>query len=290
MKSRTAVTAAAIAAGLAASLLSGRLGVPLVPSLGVVMAARSDDRAITRAFRSVLNRDPSDWELRRYRSLMEDNDWRESDIERDLRERTDYQRYSTNRRGMQPERIIRRAYQDILGRDPDAEGLRTYRSKMIDEGWTEADVRNALRQSDEYARGSATSFRTSSADRIIRRAYQDILGREPDADGLATYRRNIIERGWDEQDVRTALRKSPERRVTGGRPADSGINGGIVRGASVSDAQATDMVRRAYQSILGRDPDPDGLASYKAKLLREGWTEADVAKALRNSPEYRSKH
>ncbi len=289
MKSRTAVTAAAIAAGLAASLGSGR-ALPLVPSLGVVMAARSDDRAITRAFRSVLNRDPSDWELRRYRSLMEDNDWRESDIERDLRERTDYQRYSTNRRSMQPERIVRRAYQDILGRDPDAEGLRTYRSKIIDEGWTEADVRNALRNSNEYAGGSAGGFRTSSADRIIRRAYQDVLGREPDPEGLATYRRNIIERGWDEQDVRTALRKSPERRVTGGRPADSGISGGIVRGASVSDAQATDMVRRAYQSILGRDPDPDGLSSYKDKVLREGWTEADVAKALRNSPEYRSKH
>ena len=289
MRLRTAVTAGAIAAGLAASLGGAR--VPLVPSLGgVVLAARSDDRAITRAFQSVLNRDPSDWELRRYRSLMEDNDWRESDIERDLRERTDYQRYSTNRRGMQPERIIRRAYQDILGRDPDAEGLRTYRSKMIDENWTEADVRNALRQSDEYARGTATSFRTSSADRIIRRAYQDILGREPDADGMATYRRNIIERGWDEHDVRTALRKSSERRATGGRPADSGINGGIVHGASVSDAQATDMVRRAYQSILGRDADPDGLASYKAKILREHWSEADVAKALRNSPEYRSKH
>jgi len=191
---------------------------------------------------------------------------------------------------MQPERIVRRAYQDILGRDPDAQGLRTYRSKIIDEGWTEADVRNALRNSDEYAGGSAGGFRTSSADRIIRRAYQDILGRDPDAQGLATYRRNILERGWDEHDVREALRKSPERRVTGGRPADSGIGSGVVRGASLSDAEATAIVRRAYQSMLGRDPDPDGLESYKAKILREGWTEADVAKALRNSPEYRSKH
>ena len=290
MRLTTAVAGAAICAGLAAGLAPGARA-PLAPSLdGVALAASSDDRAITRAFRDVLNRDPSDWELRRYRSLMEDNGWREADIRRDLRERTDYQRYSTSSRGMQPERIVRRAYQDILGRDPDAEGLRTYRSRIIDEGWTEADVRNALRNSDEYAAGSASTFRTSSADRIIRRAYQDVLGREPDAQGLATYRRNIIERGWDEHDVREALRRSPERRVTGGRPADSGISGGIVRGASISDAQATDMVRRAYQSILGRDPDPDGLSSYKAKVLREGWTEADVAKALRNSPEYRSKH
>src|SRR5262249_43310269 len=108
-------------------------------------------------------------------------------------------------------------------------------------------------------------------------------------------RRNIIERGWDEHDVREALRKSPERRVTGGRPADSGISSSApVRGAAaarpVTDAEATDMVTRAYRSILGREPDPGGLASYKDKVLHQAGWEADVAKALRNSPEYRSKH
>jgi hypothetical protein len=287
MRLSTAVAGATICAGLAASAATVGARVPLVPSLtGVALAASSDDRAIQRAFQDVLKREPRDWELRRYRTLMEDNGWREADIRRDLRERTDYQSYSTNR-SMQPERIIRRAYEDILGREPDADGLRTYRSKMIDQGWTEADVRNALRQSDEYAASGAGSFRTRSADRIIRRAYQDILGREPDPQGMDTYRRNIIERGWDEQDVREALRKSPERRVTGGRPVDSGISSARY---AVSDAQATDMVVRAYRSVLGRDPDPEGLASYKAKVMRDHWTDSDLTKALRSSPEYRSKH
>jgi TorA maturation chaperone TorD len=299
MKLSTAVVAgAALYAGVGAFLGASGAGVTLAPPSGGVALAQdtySEDQAITRAFRSVLNRDPSDRELRRYRVLMEDNGWREADIRRDLTSRTDYQRYSTNRRGMQPEGIVRRAYQDILGRNPDAEGMRTYRSKIIDQGWTEADVRDALRRSDEYAGGGAGGFRTSSADRIIRRAYQDILGREPDAAGLATYRRNIVERGWDEQDVRNALRQSAERRVTGGRPADSGLSGGglsggAARSATLSDAQAADIVRRAYQSILNREPDEGGLNDYKARILRDGWTEADVAKALRNSPEYRSKH
>jgi hypothetical protein len=291
--STVVVAGAALYAGLGALVGASGAGVTLAPRSGGVALAQdtySEDQAITRAFRSVLNRDPSDRELRRYRVLMEDSGWREADIRRDLSSRTDYQRYSVNRRGMQPEAIVRRAYQDILGRNPDAEGMRTYRSKIIDQGWTESDVRDALRRSDEYAGSGAGGFRTSSADRIIRRAYQDILGREPDAEGLATYRRNIVERGWDEHDVREALRKSPERRITGGRPADSGLSGGTVRGANLSDAQATDIVRRAYQSILNREPDEGGLNEYKARILRDGWTEADVAKALRDSPEYRSKH
>ena len=234
-----------------------------------------EEAAITRAFRSVLNREPTSSELRRYLTLMEENNWTEADVRRDLASRTDYQRYSTNRRGMRPEAIVRRAYQDILGRDPDPEGMRTYRSNIIDRGWSEQDVREALRNSPEYASGPA---RTASADRIIRRAYQDILGREPDPSGLETYRRNIIERGWDEQDVRAALRHSQERRD-------------VVRGQrTLSDAEASDIVRRAYLSVLSREPDANGMRDYKARILNDRWTEQQVVNALRNSDEYRSKH
>jgi len=233
------------------------------------------DSQIRQAFRSVLNREPTNSELRRYRVLMEDYNWNESDIRKDLKDRPDYQRYSTNR-SMRPETIIRRAYQDILNREPDAEGMRVYRSNILDRNWTEQDVREALRNSPEYASGA---FRTASADRIIRRAYQDILGREPDPSGLETYRRNIVERGWDEQDVRQALRRSDERR-------------GVVRtqNVTINDATASDIVRRAYLSVLNREPDSSGMRDYKARILRDRWTEQQVIDALRNSDEYRSKH
>ena len=228
-----------------------------------------EEDAVRRAFRSVLNREPTNSELRRYKGLMEDERWTEADVRRDLTSRTDYHRYSTNR-GMKPESIIRRAYQDILGRDPDPQGMSTYRSNIIDRGWTEQDVREALRNSPEYQTGPA---RTASADRIIRRAYQDILGRQPDPEGLDTYRRNIIDRGWDEQDVRTALRRSQERHD-------------VVRGQrAVSDAEAEDIVRRAYQSVLKREPDASGMREYKARILNDRWTEQQVVSALRSSPE-----
>jgi TorA maturation chaperone TorD len=246
-------------------------GAAALRGLAPMLYDREDD-AIRRAFRSVLQREPTGSELRRYRNLMQDENWTEADVRRDLGSRTDYQRYSTNRHGMRPDAIVRRAYQDILGREPDPEGLRTYRSNIIDKGWSEQDVREALRNSPEYASGGA---RTASADRIIRRAYQDILGREPDPSGLETYRRNIVERGWDEQDVRTALRRSQERHE-------------VARGQrSMSDAEAEAIVHRAYLSVLKREPDASGMQEYKARILNDRWTEQQVVSALRSSQERR---
>ena len=98
--------------------------------------------------------------------------------------------------------VIRRAYQDLFGREPDAGGLRNYRGLMIDQGWTEQMVRDHLRHSDE--------FRRDGVDKIIRRAYLDVLGREADPSGLNQYRKAIIDKGWTEGDVRDDLRRSEE--------------------------------------------------------------------------------
>lgn len=98
--------------------------------------------------------------------------------------------------------IIRRVYQDLLNRAPDAGGLRNYRGLMIDQGWTEEMVRDHVRHSDE--------FRRESVDKIIRRAYLDVLGREVDPSGLNQYRKAIIDKGWTEGDVKDDLRRSAE--------------------------------------------------------------------------------
>jgi uncharacterized protein DUF4214 len=262
---------------LAAGVVSSAAALaPAGGRMPLLLVHETYDPAIERAFWAVLSRPPSDYELRRYRILMQANDWTEADVRRDLRERTDY-RAVRGRRGVTAEAVVQRAYQDILGRDPDPNGLRNYTGKIVNEGWSEWDVRNALRRSDEYAAtgGAATRFRTASADRIIRRAYLDILGREPDPAGLESYRRNILEEGWDEYDVRRALIRSPERRQ---------------KRVAVSAQAAEDMVRRAYRSVLNREPDASGMAHYTSKVLYEGWNEDDLVHALRDSDEYREKH
>jgi hypothetical protein len=50
------------------------------------------------------------------------------------------------------ERIIGRAFHDVLGRAPTGADVRHYRSLMIERGWDERAVRDALRRTAEYRR------------------------------------------------------------------------------------------------------------------------------------------
>lgn len=261
---------------LAGFILSAGYGGPAIAQQTLLPQIGGADAAIQRSFRAALGRAPSPVELMRYRALMIRNGWTEQDVRQDLGARTDYRKYR-NDTGTRPTAAVRSAYQDILGRDPDAEGLRNYRQKIVHEGWSEQDVRDDLRRSDEYA---STERRTASADRIIRRAYLDVLHREPDPEGLATYRREILENGWEYHDLRQVLARSQERRE----------NRTAVRGAAVRDTDAAGMVRRAYLAVLNREPDDVGMRDYSAKILREGWTERQVAQALRDSEEFRAKN
>jgi hypothetical protein len=59
----------------------------------------------------------------------------------------------------QAQRIVRRAYRDILGREVDATGLRDYTDAMVNRGWSEADVRRALLNSPERARMMGYRYR-----------------------------------------------------------------------------------------------------------------------------------
>jgi TorA maturation chaperone TorD len=247
-------------------LTAAAVGVQALVLGGLASPAAADwrEEAIVEAFEDVLDREPSDRELRRYLSRMEEDGWTERDVREDLEERPDERRHS--RRGYEdPDEVIRRAYDDILHREPDQEGLRLYRSRMIDDDWTERDVRDALRDSPEYG-----ERRRESAEKIVRRAYEDVLEREPDARGLASYRDKILNEGWDEHDIREALRKSPEHRQQG----------------QMSREQAEEIVKRAYQEVLGREPDA-GSRSYVDQVLKDHWTEEDVARELRKSDEYR---
>ncbi len=239
----------------------------LLTNLASSLSAEQDDLAIKRAFNDVLRREPTDRELRKYRTFMQEDHWSEADVRDDLRGRGDHARHSSQS-SADVERIIRRAYDDILHRPPDAEGLRTYRSRMIDDGWTESQVREALRKSPEHGQRAV-----ESADKIVRRAYQDILKREPDRTGAVTYRNRILNDGWDEHDVREALQRSPEYREQNTMTRD----------------KAEQIVRRAYESVLGREPDAAS-RGYVDRVLREHWNEEDMARELRHSDEYRSKH
>jgi hypothetical protein len=54
-----------------------------------------------------------------------------------------------------------------------------------------------------------------------------------------------------------------------------------------SDREAEAMVRRGYQSVLGRNPDPEGLRSWTRQVMNRNWNQRDLEFALRQSDEYR---
>ena len=107
------------------------------------------------------------------------------------------------------DRIVRRAYQDLLGREPDEAGLRQYRGRMLDDDWDEDQVRNSIRQSPEYR--ERTTMTRAKAEEIVRRAYLSMLRREPDA-GAEGYIQRVLRDRWSQEDVERDLRKSAEYR------------------------------------------------------------------------------
>jgi len=109
-------------------------------------------------------------------------------------------------------------------------------------------------------------------DRMIRRAYQELLGREPDPQGFVLYRNHMLNDGWSEDRVREALRTSPEFMAKGG----------------MTVAKAQEIVRRAYLEVLKREPDPAS-QGYVDKVIRDHWSQQDVERELRKSDEYRKK-
>jgi len=82
----------------------------------------------------------------------------------------------------------------------------------------------------------------------------------------------MLRDGWSDDKVRQSLKSSPEFAQKGGMTAE----------------KAREVVRRAYQSVLKREPDPAS-QTFVEKVLVSGWSQQDVENELRKSDEYRNK-
>jgi len=131
---------------------------------------------------------------------------------------------------------------------------------------------------------------------FLRAAYMHLLRREADPSGLENYRRQLAG-GCSREQVVLELATSPE-----GHQADASLPGlaDLVRRQLAAVAMpevhhVNDLlplrpevfVRAAYQAVLGREVDPEGLALY-TDLLAQGWSRSYVLNELVNSEEGRS--
>jgi RHS repeat-associated protein len=186
-------------------------------------------------------------------------------------------------------RVITAAYQNYLGRAPDAPGLAAWVSAM-EQGYSDERLEAGFIGSAEFIQqngGLGAGWITA--------LYRKLLGRDPDQAGLQAWL-NALAQGMDPSAIAYGFAASAEReaqRISAdyqtylGRLPESQdiINqwvSAFVSGTSNEDViagfvgspeyfqkhydNAPDWVYQAYQAILGRDPDAAGLQNWLAFL------------------------
>ena len=117
--------------------------------------------------------------------------------------------------------------------------------------------------------------------------------------------RNLRDEGWNDRLSSLEVRSRHGRRNGDGRydrgdgrgrddrgrddrGRDDRVDRGDRRGGPMTRARAEEVVRRAYLSVLRREPDPAS-RGWVDKVMQDGWSEADVVRELQRSDEYRNR-
>src|SRR6185295_19501547 len=83
--------------------------------------------------------------------------------------------------------------------------------------------------------------------------------------------RNLAEEGWNDRLSSVRVSRRGGGRDRDGRDRD-GRDRDDRRPSGMTQARAEDIVRRAYQSVLKRDPDPAS-RGFVDRVMRDGWTQ-----------------
>lgn len=227
-------------------------------------------RWVESIFEERIGRLPNQSEMEDYCELCLDEKYDRRALEREIRRdyegvyepyandrnyHYDYDRYSSKE---EIEIIIEEAYQDILGRKVDTDGMRNYRTLMIDKRWSEKRVRAHLANSPELL--------WEKYSKIVNRAYEDLLDRKPSIREQDGYVDDMIKHHWDERKMRGIIRRSQEYQYT--RPRQ--------------------LIDKAYNEVLLRDPDAGSVESLRKEMVRKDWSLTQVKDHLRKSPEYKN--
>lgn len=183
--------------------------------------------------------------------------------------------YSRNTEG-----FVTRMYDVVLGRKPDAAGLKSWTSQLNSGKKTAADIVDGFFFSDEY------KGKKKSADNMVTDCYKAMLDRSPDAKGKADWKRRL-DIGMTIQAVCKGFVGSNEFK---GLCSTYGIKPGTItpRLAKDDNYERTYFVYRLYKNCLGRNPDGAGLENW-CRSIKCGLTGAKAAQGFVFSSEYMNK-
>lgn len=159
-------------------------------------------------------------------------------------------------------------YINILGREPDEEGLAAWRDQLASGSITAADAIKGFVKSNEFK-----NHDVSDAE-FIQVLYRAIFGREADAAGLTAWK-NVIRDGGTRMRVLQGLVKSHELRNL---CEEIGVTVGTFVSTEYQDVHKNEsaFIARLYQFGLGRSYDEESMQVW-VKSLVDGSTTASEA-------------
>ncbi|MCR5654686.1 MAG: DUF4214 domain-containing protein [Lachnospiraceae bacterium] len=190
------------------------------------------------------------------------------------------------------EAFVTRLYSVCLDREPDAAGLQDWSTKLRNKTQTGSQVAYGFIFSGEFQNKNYCN------DCYIKKLYAAFMGREPDANGFASWQK-AMENGMTREEVFNGFVMSTEFKNI---CKDAGISVGVgctlpqygtVAHGSCSKCGATDgvtaFVTRLYSVCLDREPDASGLAYWSNLLWSHEKSGSEVAAGFVFSAEFSNK-
>ena len=109
-------------------------------------------------------------------------------------------------------------YEDVLGRDPDVQGL-TYWVEQMSQGATLQDVAQAISQSAEFKQ----LYGSPSDEQLVEEMYEAILDRAPDREGLSYWVQELVVNQITEGNLIASLLLSPESQASISHASSGGL-------------------------------------------------------------------
>lgn len=173
--------------------------------------------------------------------------------------------------------FVTRLYKNILGRDPDTNGLNAWVEELATGKQTGSGTVAGFFFSKEFL------GKDISDDEFVTILYRTIFDREPDPSGKNAWLR-VLAKGQSRNHVISGFTGSTEFKDM---CADYGILTGSYKSTEIVDKKpdVTAFVVRMYETCLDRKPDKNGLYAWVEELLNGDSNGLDIAKGFLLSQE-----
>ena len=152
--------------------------------------------------------------------------------------------------GEHAEAIARDVFESLLHRAPETDALAHYTRQIVDEGGVKGAVADISHSREHWQQQIA-----QHANELVAGIFRAALGREPEEKAAASYASQVVETKAIEPVLRDVLASEEHwDKLFAKRAAD------LARQHFA--ALVPELVRSAYLSLFGREPDPSGMTTY----------------------------